>query len=48
MIVNNGFIMGGTNNQSMDYGNYNHVYSSDGYQETKIYPVAYYRFDVAY
>lgn len=48
LIVNNGFIMGGTNNQSMDYGNYNHVYSSDGYQETKIYPVAYYRFDVAY
>ena len=32
----------------MDYGNYNHVYSSDGYQETKIYPVAYYKFEVAY
>ena len=40
--------MGGTNNNSMDYGNYNHVYSSDGYQETKIYPVAHYSFEVAY
>ncbi len=48
LIKNNGFVLGGTNNNSMDYGNYNHVYSSDGYQETKIYPVAAYNFDVAY
>ena len=48
LIKNNGFVLGGTNNNSMDYGNYNHVYSSDGYQETKIYPVAHYNFEVAY
>ena len=48
IVKDDGFKLGGTNNNSMDYGNYNHVYSSDGYQETKIYPVAYYRFDVAY
>ena len=48
IVKDDGFKLGGTNNNSGDYGNYNHVYSSDGYQETKIYPVAHYNFDVAY
>lgn len=48
IVKDDGFKLGGTNNNSMDYGNYNHVYSSDGYQEAQIYPVAHYSFDVAY